>query len=166
MTTDDGIRASDGDRDGVVAILREAYVAGRLTLAEFDERTSAAFASRTWGELRKLTRDLPARLSLGTAAEPAASPPGQPARLPPAGLPPTGLPGRYPASAGMARLLPALPIVAVWVVIALSARGAGAYLPLLILLIIGLRLAGGRPHHHGGGGPGQQPPQRGPGQPF
>lgn len=160
MTTDDGIRASDGDRDGVVAILREAYVAGRLTLAEFDERTSAAFASRTWGELRKLTRDLPARLSLGTAAERAASAPGQPARLPP-----TGLPGRYPAGAGMARLLPALPIVAVWVVIALSARDAGAYLPLLILLIIGLRLAGGRPHH-GGGGPGQQPPQRGPGQPF
>jgi hypothetical protein len=65
----------------------------------------------------------------------------------------------------MARLLPALPIVAVWVVIALSARTAGAYLPLLILLIIGLRIAGSRPYH-GGGGPGQQPPRRGPGQPF
>ena len=60
MPTDDAIRASDADREHAVGLLRDGYACGRLTLAEFDERTTAAFASRTWGELRKLTRDLPA----------------------------------------------------------------------------------------------------------
>ena len=60
MPTDDAIRASDADREHAVGVLRDGYACGRLTLAEFDERTTAAFASRTWGELRKLTRDLPA----------------------------------------------------------------------------------------------------------
>lgn len=54
-----GMRASDRDREAVVAVLRDAYTAGRLTLDEFDERTSAAYAGKTWGELRALTADLP-----------------------------------------------------------------------------------------------------------
>jgi len=65
MTADDPIRASDADREVVVAALRDAYTAGRLTMEEFDERTSAAYAARTWGELRKLTVDLPAQPILG-----------------------------------------------------------------------------------------------------
>ena len=40
MTDDGGIRASDADREHVVEILREAYSSGRLTLEEFDDRTS------------------------------------------------------------------------------------------------------------------------------
>ena len=40
MTDDGGIRASDSDREHVVEILRDAYSTGRLTMAEFDERTS------------------------------------------------------------------------------------------------------------------------------
>ena len=60
MASDHVMRASDLDRDAVVATLRDAYTAGRLTLEEFDERMTAAYASRTWGELRKLTEDLPA----------------------------------------------------------------------------------------------------------
>jgi len=66
MATDDPIRASDADRDVVVATLREAYTAGRLDIGEFDERMSAAYASKTWGELRKLTIDLPTQPLLGT----------------------------------------------------------------------------------------------------
>lgn len=65
MATDDPIRASDADREAVVATLREAYTAGRLTLDEFDERVTAAYAGRTWGELRTLTEDLPVRPLLG-----------------------------------------------------------------------------------------------------
>jgi hypothetical protein len=65
MATDDPIRASDADRDVVVAALREAYTAGRLDLEEFDERMSAAYASKTWGDLRKLTIDLPTQPLLG-----------------------------------------------------------------------------------------------------
>lgn len=65
MATDDPIRASDADRDIVVAALREAYTAGRLDLDEFDERMAAAYASKTWGDLRELTVDLPAQPVLG-----------------------------------------------------------------------------------------------------
>jgi hypothetical protein len=53
------MRASDMERESVVAVLRDAYTAGRLTIDEFDERTSAAYASRTWSELQVLTTDLP-----------------------------------------------------------------------------------------------------------
>lgn len=63
--TDGSIRASDSDRERVVTALREAYTEGRLTLDEFEERTSTAYAARTWGELRALTDDLPAPPVLG-----------------------------------------------------------------------------------------------------
>jgi Domain of unknown function (DUF1707) len=66
MATDDPIRASDADREVVVDALRDAYTAGRLTLDEFDERMSAAWASKTWGDLRQLTTDLPSQPLLGT----------------------------------------------------------------------------------------------------
>jgi hypothetical protein len=66
MATDDLIRASDVDREAVVTTLREAYTAGRLTLDEFDERMAAAYAGRTWGDLRALTADLPVQPVLGT----------------------------------------------------------------------------------------------------
>jgi hypothetical protein len=66
MATDDTIRASDVDREAVVATLREAYTAGRLTIDEFDERMTAAYAGKTWGDLRELTVDLPVKPVLGT----------------------------------------------------------------------------------------------------
>lgn len=66
MATDDPIRASDVDREAVVATLREAYTAGRLTLDEFDERMAAAYAGKTWGDLRALTADLPVQPVLGS----------------------------------------------------------------------------------------------------
>ena len=65
MATNDPIRASDADREAVVDTLREAFTAGRLTLDEFDERLSAAYLSKTWGDLRELTTDLPSQPVLG-----------------------------------------------------------------------------------------------------
>jgi Domain of unknown function (DUF1707) len=65
MATDDPIRASDADREVVVATLREAFTAGRLTQDEFGERMSDAYAARTWGDLRQLTVDLPSQPLLG-----------------------------------------------------------------------------------------------------
>ena len=55
----DHIRASDHDRDAVVATLRDAFSEGRLSLEEFQERTTATYAARTWGDLKELTTDLP-----------------------------------------------------------------------------------------------------------
>ncbi len=66
MATDDPIRASDADREAVVATLREAYMAGRLNLDEFDERMTSAYAAKTWGDLRELTVDLPVQPVLGS----------------------------------------------------------------------------------------------------
>src|SRR5258708_25331568 len=63
--TDRPIRASDGERESVVDVLRDAYTDGRLTLEEFEERTSAAYASKTWADLRELTADLPVEPLLG-----------------------------------------------------------------------------------------------------
>jgi hypothetical protein len=53
--TDQAIRASDKERESVVDVLRDAYTDGRLTLEEFEERTSTAYASKTWADLRELT---------------------------------------------------------------------------------------------------------------
>lgn len=58
--TDDSLRAADRDRDEVAEILREQYAQGRLTMEEFDERSTAAAGAKTMGELRALTADLPA----------------------------------------------------------------------------------------------------------
>ena len=53
------MRASDGDRERVAAALREHVAEGRLTVDEFNERLEAVYQSRTYGDLAKLTSDLP-----------------------------------------------------------------------------------------------------------
>ena len=161
MRNDDAIRASDGDREAVVTILRDAYAAGRLTLPEFDERATAAFAGRTWGALRELTADLPDQPPLGPArpAVPAAG-------TGPAGAAPGGHP--WPGRGSASRLVPALPIAFFWIAISLFARGPAAYVPIVILLLIGLKFAGShRPDEEGHRDPPGPPRQPGgPGQPH
>lgn len=53
------IRASDTERNQVVELLSEHASAGRLTLAELEDRVGLAYAARTRAELSELTRDLP-----------------------------------------------------------------------------------------------------------
>jgi hypothetical protein len=53
------LRAADADRAATVAQLQRHYTAGRLTLAELEERTEAAYAARTMGALEALLADLP-----------------------------------------------------------------------------------------------------------
>jgi Domain of unknown function (DUF1707)/Cell wall-active antibiotics response 4TMS YvqF len=53
------IRASDSEREAVVARLRTAAGEGRLALDELADRLDGAFAALTRGELELLTRDLP-----------------------------------------------------------------------------------------------------------
>lgn len=120
MAEDGMMRASDADRDAVVSVLRDAYTEGRLTLEEFDERTSAAFAGRTWGELRELVSDLP---------EPPRAPPEPPPA--PANLPPAA-PGRRQRPAGAL-----LPFVVVWFLIVLLTRsGAATAAPAVVLVLV------------------------------
>jgi hypothetical protein len=52
------LRASDADRDRVLALLAEAMSDGRITAEEHAERVQRAFSARTLGELAALTADL------------------------------------------------------------------------------------------------------------
>jgi DUF1707 SHOCT-like domain len=54
-----GLRASDQDREQLIAELNEHAVAGRLSTEELEDRLQAAYAARTTGELDALRRDLP-----------------------------------------------------------------------------------------------------------
>ncbi|MFC4051910.1 DUF1707 domain-containing protein [Actinomadura syzygii] len=53
------IRASDAEREAAVERLRIASVEGRLTFEELTERTEAAYAAVTRGDLDRITADLP-----------------------------------------------------------------------------------------------------------
>jgi hypothetical protein len=53
------IRASDGERDQVVAQLQRHFADGRLTQAELGERVGATLAAWTRDQLHALTADLP-----------------------------------------------------------------------------------------------------------
>lgn len=52
------LRCADSDRQLVADVLNTAYAEGRLTLEEHDERTTAVWSARTFGELDQLTLDL------------------------------------------------------------------------------------------------------------
>ncbi len=54
-----GVKASDEDREQLIAELNEHTVAGRLTTDELERRVQAAYAARSTGELDALRRDLP-----------------------------------------------------------------------------------------------------------
>jgi hypothetical protein len=143
MTTDGGIRASDHDRESAVEVLRDAYTAGRLNLDEFDERTTAAYAAKTWGDLRELTSDLPAEPLLGADLHPLTPKPEV-----------TGAPMQYRAH--RPPFVPLLPIALVWLVIAVAAHTPAIIIPIVLLCLMSVRVAGWRRRH--------PPRDRGPGQ--
>jgi hypothetical protein len=53
------LRAADSDRAAVATLLGEHMAAGRLTVAEYEDRLARAYAAKTYGELDALTADLP-----------------------------------------------------------------------------------------------------------
>jgi hypothetical protein len=122
------MKASDADRDQVVAALSEHFQAGRLTSEELDERTGHALAARTLNELDDLMTDLPAPQRARQAQAPAAASYG---------------PGSH-------RLVPIVPVLAAVAVLVLVLGAGGGYhgwsvwwvIP--IALLVARRLAGGR----------------------
>jgi hypothetical protein len=81
------LRASDAEREDVVAHLREQAAEGRLTVDELDERSERAYAARTVGELAELVADLP-----------------PPARARPPAAPPAAVPSPSPSVRGYGAL--------------------------------------------------------------
>ncbi len=75
--------ASKADKEQVIGQLKDAFLEGRLTKDEYDERVGLALRSRTYSDLARLTGDLPVE------------PPGYPfPRLSPPVLPPARQPSR------------------------------------------------------------------------
>ncbi len=109
MTTDEMIRASDRDRERTVGLLGDHFAAGRLDLAEFDSRVTAANAATTMGELAALGTDLPG----GVAGRPEAATPNGPADTPPVRAPRPHLAPVHAAWAGW--LTVGLVCIAIWV---------------------------------------------------
>ena len=71
---DPRVRIGDAERDRVIDQLADHHAAGRLTLAEFEDRMAAASTARTGTDLAMVTADLPA-----PAAPPAPRSPARPA---------------------------------------------------------------------------------------
>jgi hypothetical protein len=55
------VRASDDDRGRVQSVLNDAFAEGRLTRDEWEERATILGGPVTFGELARLTADLPSR---------------------------------------------------------------------------------------------------------
>jgi hypothetical protein len=159
--SDGSIRASDDDRERVVAVLREAYSEGRLTLDEFEERTSVAYAARTWGELRELTVDLPSRPTFSLAEIDAADSDSRDRELRDRELREKELSDRASADQPMSpmardlmRPVPRhprpfsrlLPVIFIWVVIAASAGAShlAVALGIVFVAIFGIRVMSSR----------------------
>jgi len=77
---DPALRCSDADRERVVAELNQHFTEGRLTLDEFDQRSSSAYQARTYADLATLTTDLPStQIVPATARDPEPKPAPSPA---------------------------------------------------------------------------------------
>jgi hypothetical protein len=74
----EGVRVSDAERQAVVDVLREQTTAGRLTLAEFEERLDEVYRSKTDTDLRDALRELPVEPPRPTVVPTATSPTGPP----------------------------------------------------------------------------------------
>jgi hypothetical protein len=127
---DPQMRAADTDRDAVAHRLGEHMTAGRLTVAEYEDRVARAYDAKTYGELAELTSDLP-------SSRPATRPAPQPAATGPCGPSPWG--GAW--SAGPSRravwgswLSTALIVTTIWLITCLS---AGAFLYFWPIWVIG-----------------------------
>jgi len=132
------IRASDQERQSVVDVLRDAFTDGRLTLDEFEERMAAAYAAKTWTDLRHLTGDLPVEPLLGTdlSLRPQS---GQLQTMTPAARPAQHRPSRP-----LGRLLP---VVFIWILIAAAAgsQDTAAALSVVFICLLACRVGyGGR----------------------
>jgi hypothetical protein len=77
-TADPRVRIGDAERDRVVDQLADHHAAGRLTLAEFEDRMAAAQTARTGADLAVLTADLPALASPPAPRGPARPAPRRP----------------------------------------------------------------------------------------
>jgi hypothetical protein len=136
--TDRPILASDQERESVVDVLRDAFTDGRLTFDEFEERTAAAYAARTWTDLRALTSDLPAQPLLGVGLN------QRPDAVPSHAIPPAVGTRRIRRGRPFDRVLP---VLFVWIIISAAAGSPdiAAALSFVFICLLATRIGyGGR----------------------
>ncbi len=137
--TDRPIRASDQERESVVSVLRDAFTDGRLTYDEFEERTAAAYAAKTWTDLRELTSDLPAQPLFGAGLD---RRPQESGPVPAQTVPPAIRPRRTRRDRPFDRLLP---VLFVWILISAAAGSPdmAAALSFVFICLLATRIANG-----------------------
>jgi len=59
MERDNNLRVGDAERTRVTEALHDHFAQGRLTRDELDERLDATLSAKTYGDLRRVTQDLP-----------------------------------------------------------------------------------------------------------
>jgi DUF1707 SHOCT-like domain len=123
-----GYRVGDAERARSVDLLKEAHVAGYLTLPEIDERLSAALTARTRDDLERLLADLPPEWRARQEGEP------------------TVTRGRAVAPVAL-RLLPLVVLVVLMVGLVMLAVTQGFFFPWPLLWVW---FAFGRWHRRGG----------------
>ena len=139
--TDRPIRASDQERESVVSVLRDAFTDGRLTYDEFEERMAAAYAAKTWTDLRELTSDLPVQPLLGVGLDHRLQEHGP---VPSLAVPPAVRPRRTRRDRPFDRVLP---VLFVWILISAAAGSPdmAAALSFVFICLLATRIAhGGR----------------------
>lgn len=140
------LRAADADRVAVATALGEHMSAGRLTLAEYDERVARAYAARTLGDLTELTADLPA-----VGIQPIAPPAPNDSPVARSACRPAGR-GRNP-HAWSAWLRTALIVTTIWLISSLSSGAPDYFWPMWVVgpwgAVLLAQRFGGRRHPAG-----------------
>jgi hypothetical protein len=137
------LRASDAERERVVAFLREHALLGRLTDDELEERIGLSYASVTVGDLEKLIADLP------RAGRPARAP-ARTQRRPPARRqrPPIALIGLGIGAVLVSGVGLALVATLVAVAVALLATVFALSIVLGPILLVALLIVAASKRHH------------------
>jgi hypothetical protein len=135
------LRASDAERERVVAFLREHALLGRLTDDELEDRIGLAYAAVTVGDLEGLIGDLP------RASRPAVARPSAPRRTaavrrqhhhgPPPALIGVGIGALLISGAGVAALGLIVAVAAALIIAVFAASLVLGPILLVVLLIIG-----------------------------
>lgn len=126
------MRASDADRDRVLAELSQHYQAGRLTADELDERNGRALSARTMGDLEPLLSDLP------SLHEPRPFGPAPAAMTRGGGL------RRVPPAALIGPALVVAGVIALLITVLGHGTGHVVFAPVVIVLVLARVLGGGR----------------------
>jgi hypothetical protein len=146
------LRAADSDRAAVAEALGEHMAAGRLTVAEFDERLAKAYEAKTFADLAVLTTDLPAL----TPAAPATARQMQPVDA--CGQAWGGRPAHRSAgslaSAWQAWLRTALIVITIWAATSLASWQVHYFWPVWVIgpwgaVLLAQTLTGGGRRSHG-----------------